>query len=438
MKILSKFFSFFKESELLKKSSISLFLYLIGGFIGYLFLILVTRNIGASAWGLFVLFLAILNISSIFGKLGLDTLIIKLVSSSSGFDSRLRKVYFSSFRFILFFSSIVSVIIYLLSDIIAIYFFNDISHAEIINIVAYAVPIFSLVSLNENTFRGLKMIKEFAFFQKVSKFLFSSLIFISLFYILKFNNLKIPIISYIVSLSIVLLITQFLLLKEFKFIIKQKKYLGCVKLLKQSFPTMLSSGVLLLMSWVDSLMIGSFISEYEVGVYNVALRVAMITSITLNAVNSISAPKISETFNNGRFDEFNKVVKKTTKTIFYFTIPIALVIILFPNFILGLFGSDFTKAKIVLLILVFSNIINSLSGSVGIIFNMTGKEKVFRNIISVSLLLNIFLNLLLIPKYKIEGAAISSAISLIFWNLYSVYYIYKNYGILTIFTFRND
>ena len=61
-----------------------------------------------------------------------------------------------------------------------------------------------------------------------------------------------------------------------------------------------------------------------------------------------------------------------------------------------------------------------MSGSVGVILNMTGKEKVFRNILSIALVINITLNILLITKFGIEGAAIASATSMIFWNLYSV------------------
>ena len=68
-----------------------------------------------------------------------------------------------------------------------------------------------------------------------------------------------------------------------------------------------------------------------------------------------------------------------------------------------------------------------MSGSVGIILNMTGKEKIFRNILSIALVIKVTLNLLLIPRFGIEGAAIASATSMIFWNLYSVYYVYREY-----------
>ena len=63
---------------------------------------------------------------------------------------------------------------------------------------------------------------------------------------------------------------------------------------------------------------------------------------------------------------------------------------------------------------------------------MTGLEKVLRNIIIVSGILNIVLNIVLIPYYGILGASIASAFSLILWNIWALLYIYNKYGFLTI------
>ena len=67
---------------------------------------------------------------------------------------------------------------------------------------------------------------------------------------------------------------------------------------------------------------------------------------------------------------------------------------------------------------------------------MTGKEKVYQNILLLVLVINIALNIILIPKFGIEGAAMASASSLLLWNLSSVFYIYKQYHVLTFFNFK--
>ena len=70
-------------------------------------------------------------------------------------------------------------------------------------------------------------------------------------------------------------------------------------------------------------------------------------------------------------------------------------------------------------------------GSVGIILNMTGHERYAASGAAVGALSNIFLNVLLIPRFGISGAATATAISLAVWNLLLVWWVYKHVGILS-------
>ena len=64
---------------------------------------------------------------------------------------------------------------------------------------------------------------------------------------------------------------------------------------------------------------------------------------------------------------------------------------------------------------------------------MTGKHRVFQNIIIGAAALNLLLNAVLIPPFGINGAATASALSMVFWNLLSVVVIKRQFGILTIY-----
>ena len=426
--------SFF-DNEIIRKGSISLFWKIFGALISFVFLTLVTRLLGVNSWGIFVLCLSILNISSIFSRLGVDILVLKLISSAQTRINEIKNIYFSGLLIVLISSLIVSIILYIFSTDLLFLFSSKNESINYIKYICFVIPLFSILTLNEQSFRGLKQIGLFSFFRNTSKMLFGLIFLLYFYYFLENNDIMLPFKVFQISLCIVLFISTIILLKRFSFI-ERINFFSSKKMLTSSVPMMLSSSIMLLMSWVDTLMIGGFIGEYEVGLYNVAVRVSLITSITLTAINSITAPKISETFNSGRIEAFKSVVKESTKTIFLSTLPIIGVIFLFPDLILSLFGKDFLLAKTSLFILAFSQIINSMSGSVAIILNMTGKEKVFRNIIFVALVINILLNLLLIPKFGIEGAAIASASSLIFWNLYSVYYVYKELGVMTFISYE--
>ena len=96
---------------------------------------------------------------------------------------------------------------------------------------------------------------------------------------------------------------------------------------------------------------------------------------------------------------------------------------IFGKPILGLFGEEFKNGYLSLLILIVGQLVNALSGSVGYIMVMTGKQKQASIVFAISAALNIIMNLIFIPIFGIAGAAAARAASLILWNVTLVFYI---------------
>jgi O-antigen/teichoic acid export membrane protein len=435
MKLFNKLFKSFFNNELLSKSSSTFIFKIIGSLLGYVFLLLVTRTSGAEVWGIFVLCLAVLNITSILSRFGVDTALLRFVAQLKGKMEEIKGIYLQGFSLVLALSIVFSILLYFFSNILAETVFQKPNLTPFLKVISFALIPFTIIHINAQAYRGLKRIKEFSFFQHTSKFLFAVIIFVLLFYFTDIDVIIMPIYSFLAAVFIVMIFSGVGIFKTFKgvqtIIIFTKK-----EILSTSYPMMLSSSILLLMAWADTIMIGIFKTEVDVGFYNVALKLAMLASIILGSVNSILAPKISETFNNNKIDEFKVLIKQSTRIIFFISLPILIVLFLFPEFLLSLFGQEFVIAKTTLLILLIGQAVNAMSGSVGLILQMTGKEKVYQNILLIALVFNIMLNLFLIPRFGIEGAAIASAFSFLFWNLSSVLYIYKGYKVSTLVTFK--
>ena len=429
---LKKLINKFKENEILSKGSSAFFLKIIGSFLCYLFLLLVTRQSGAEAWGIFALCMALLNITSILSRFGVDTAVLRFVAQMKGKMEEVKGIYFQGISLVLFLSILFSVLLFFFSNIVAELVFQKPHLTGYFKIISFGLVPFTIIHVNVQTFRGLKKIKEFAFFQHVSKFLFAIIFFLLLIKFYNFDQFTLPVYAFTFAVIIVMLVSFLFIFKKFRGI-QLKRIFTNKEIIKTSFPMMLSSSVLLIMAWSDTIMIGIFKTEVEVGVYNVSLKLAMITGVVLGAVNSIVAPKLSETFNNNRMDEFRKLIKQSTRIIFFCTLPVLIILLLLPEFLLSFFGTEFLIAKNTLLILLIGQIVNAMSGSVGFILQMTGREKVYQNILLLTLVINITLNIILIPKFGIEGAAIASAFSLLLWNLCSVFYIYRKYNVLTFF-----
>jgi len=433
--LLNSLIAQYKGNEIISKGSIAFLFKVVGSLLGYFFLILVTRKSGAEVWGVFALCLALLNITSIFSRMGIDIAILKYISSVKHDLAKAKAIYIKGISLVLPLSIIFTLLLYFFSEFIAIHIFSKDKLSKYIQLISFAIIPFSIVYVNAQSFRGLKKISHFAFFQHVSKFLFAIIFFLGISFFSNFSIQTNTFYAFIAALYFAMIVSILMLKKEDTFV-KAKSPISSRNLFTTAFPMMLSTSILLIMSWADSIIIGIFKTEIDIGIYNVAIRLAMISGVVLGAVNSIVAPNISNAYNNGKHEEFKCIVYQSTRIIFFLSFPILIFLLVFPEFLLSFFGQEFILGKQTLYILLIGQIINSLSGSVGVIMQMTGKEKVFQNILLLALILNISLNFILIPIYGIEGAAIASSASIIFWNLTSVTYIYKNHQVLTFFNFK--
>ena len=93
-----------------------------------------------------------------------------------------------------------------------------------------------------------------------------------------------------------------------------------------------------------------------------------------------------------------------------------------------MFSVIFKLGVSALIFLSVGKLISSLCGSVGNLLQMTGNQVIFMKCLLCGAIINIILNLLLIPSYGINGAAISSMVSLSSWNILMVYFVKRELG----------
>ncbi len=421
-------------SELLKGSFVALVFKVLGIVTGYIFILLVSRNFGAEVMGILALSFTILQISSVIGSLGFDTALLRFVAeySSQNRPDLVKEVYVRAIEIIVPFSLFLSVFLFFSTPYISKYVFHKENLGIYFQIVSFAILPMVLVCLNSESLRGLKKIKEYMFLQDVSIFLFSTIILVLMLFFLR--EKYVPLIAFTTSLFFVAFLSLVVWLKKSRInLVSHKNSLKFMDILDVSLPMLLASSLFLIMQWTDTIMLGMFRTETEVGVYSVVLKVAMLTSVGLFAINSIAAPKFAEFYSRGDMKGLGKIVQQSTKLIFWSSFPILLILFIFPSFILGTFGGEFKVGVLALIILTLGQFANSISGSVGYILQMTGKHKVFQNIMLTATIINIVLNAVLIPVYGINGAALASMTSMIYWNLASVVYIRANFNIMTLY-----
>ena len=183
-------------------------------------------------------------------------------------------------------------------------------------------------------------------------------------------------------------------------------------LLKFSYPLMFVTILQTFMHWMDILMLGYFTDATTVGLYHPAARTAGLLQALLLSFLSIYAPMMAQFHSEGDRKKMDNTYKLVSRWLLMCAIPISAIFIIFPGKVLLLFGPEYLPSAKILVILTWATFIQAIFGAAGPTLSMSGHTKlVLWNTIG-AFLLNFGLNIFLIPKYGIIGAAIATLISL--------------------------
>ena len=407
--------------EILHGSFIIFIFKILGAFSLFATYMLIPQYYSVEVFGVFNLIFALLMTATVFSRIGLDTYIVRVVSSLENKEEI--GLFLKSIIKILFFTSlVVTIIIILLSPLLNNYIFKSIDASGYLIGLAIVILPYTFFNVFVEVLRGLDEIKFYSLFRNLSQnFL------IALFLLISIVSTKMYDPIYILY-GVILTITFFLFLTIFKFLKNKKIYLNKKgtykkKILKHSYPMFLAASIMFLMSYIDSFMISYYLNEYQVGIYNACISLSMILTFIPMAIGGYISPKISKAYSNDNSQEIKEVFRNSIKIIIVVTFPLFLIMYFFSNFFLTLFGEAFTIATTTLLITNIAFLSEALTGPVGFILNMTDNQHAFMKILLVALLINILFNALLIPIYGINGAAIALLLSMFFWTISSFIFL---------------
>jgi O-antigen/teichoic acid export membrane protein/Mrp family chromosome partitioning ATPase len=164
--------------------------------------------------------------------------------------------------------------------------------------------------------------------------------------------------------------------------------------------------------WADTLLLGLLGNSSQVGVYNVATRLVQLATFVMLPINAAFSPRIADLYHRGRLDRLRHAYALAGGWIVRLSVPAFVLLVVFPRDLLALFGRGFAAGAAVTVILAAGKFIDAATGPCGLVLNMTGRPKL--NLLNnlAGLVLNILLNIVLIPRFGIVGSAVAWAISL--------------------------
>ena len=185
------------------------------------------------------------------------------------------------------------------------------------------------------------------------------------------------------------------------------------KLLTFSLPTSFAGMTVMLSLWVDRLLVGYFRPAAEVGIYQACSQSAMVFAIILAGFNTILSPLIVDLFQQRQKARLQELYRVSTRWGLYISLVIFLVIAIAARQILSLvFGSEYAAGGSALILLAFGQLTVAATGATGMLMVMTGHQNRWFALSGCTLMLNIVLNVVLVPGWGITGAALATATAL--------------------------
>ena len=403
------------KNFLIKNSLKVLLLRVSGILLMFLLSLFLTNSFSAEIVGQYDFVRSFLMILSGASLLGTNQAIIYysgILTSKKSFGS-IKSIYFKMNFLILIACAILYAPLLVIDKEVINQIFNKQGAYELVSLSLQGLVFYSITMLNIDTIRALKHTLISEGFRNIFRytpfFIFSIILYI-------IDSPEYLVLWFIYSFVVIFVISTavvyfFLFNKNFP---KSAAHnFSSTEILRASYPMALSAISYFLMQSTDVLFISAYDTFESVAYYSIAVKLATVTALALISVNIVIAPKIASIYNDKNFYQLKLILKKATRMNVVISLPIIIILLFFSEYVLSTFGSNYILAKNALWILLIAQFFNSITGPSALYLNMTGRQKKLNVILVISLLINVVLNIILVPDFGMLGAAISTTTSFV-------------------------
>ena len=413
-----------KNRQVLFSAFLSLSVRSVGAIAALIFSAFLTRNYGPDISGLFFLTFSVLSLCAVFVRVGLDNSLLRFIGSaaSEGEWKAVNDIMNKSLLIILLMSLCVSILFYLLTPYIAVHLFKD---ERLVHYFQVMSPFIFLLSTSTILAMGLqgrhKTLLSVFILNVCTNFFMVAIIFFG-----EIEPRELPV-SFIFAACLTALLAFFFW--SFNLPKTGEERISWELLFSSCLPLWLVMFAGQLIQWAGSIFLGIWSTASEVALFTAAQRTAMLMVFVLTAINTVVAPRFAHLYKSNNHDELKDVAYYSARLLSIVSLPILILMFVFPQKILSLFGDEFDKAAVYLQVLAVGQFVNAVTGSVGYLLSMSGNEKDLRNSSLISGTLVIVLCIILVPIYQGLGAAIAVAVAIALQNLLAVHWVKRRLGI---------
>ena len=380
--------------------------------VNFVLRIVLGRELGPAGLGIYTLVFVIYLLGMQFAAFGITSALTKYVAEFIDEPDTIRSYVSSGMTSSIISGTLMAVILFLCAPYLANSFFNIPEMAGFLALIAVCLPFIAVQKAVLGTLNGFRRMHLYAMVNIVQ---YVSVVCLSIVLVMVFHmGVFGAVIGLVVPTIIVGTLSPFLIRAHLGY----DRSFWDVPALRATtvfgFYVVLSNSIGYLATQIDSILIGHYLDPAAVGIYAVAILLVQALTLVPNAIQNVTYPAMATLYGKGDVNSVRHIFYSTLKKSFLLTSGVAILLAVCAPFLISLlFGAQFLGAYIPLLILLVGYTVDSSFSAVGTTLGSIGKVHIVFRIQAVCVVLNIILNILLIPPLGIAGAALATSIMLI-------------------------
>jgi O-antigen/teichoic acid export membrane protein len=378
-------------------------------FAHFILRIVLGRELGPEGLGVYTLSFTIYLFGMQFAAFGIGSALTKYVAEFIDDHATIRKYVSSGMTSSIVTGSLMGIVLFLFAPYIAISFFRVPELEGLIQLTAICYPFIAIQKAVLGTLNGYRRMHLYALLMIVQNILVVgiSLALVSVFLL----GVLGAVIGFVASTILIGILCPLLIRED----IGLDACLWDIPALRATtvfgFYAVLATSIGFLNTQINSILIGYYLNPTEVGIFAVSILLAQTLTLIPSAIQTVTNPVMANLYGKGDFEGVRRVFYSTLKKSFFLSTGTAVFLAVCSPYIISLaFGEKFQASYLPLLILLIGSTISATFTAVGASLGSINKVHIIFQINAVCVVLNIMLNILLIPSFGIIGAAIATSI----------------------------
>lgn len=388
---------------------------------GIILLPLITKTLGAHDYGIWAQFSVTLSLIGAFTGLGLPYAMTRFLPAKTD-KEEIQEEFYSVFFLVPLVTLVVSIVLVVFADSIAGALFEG--AIDIVRITAVVILINALISPSLGFLRSFRQMKRYSIFTIASTYGQIGLI---AYLVLNGYGVSSMVLA-VLAVSVIIFLALFFSIKR-QIGIKRPHFSRIREYLSFSLPT-IPGGI---SAWVvgssDRYVIGYFLGAASVGIYSGGYSLGNTILMAVGVLGFVLPPTLSKLYDEGRMDEVKTHLSYSLKYLLALAIPFVFGAAILAEPVLRLFSTPeiASQGYLVVPLVALSTLFAAVRMPVGYIIVLVKKTRITAAIWTACALVNLGLNILVVPRLGILGAAITTLIAYGLALALITYYAFKEF-----------